>query len=842
MHSWIVIGLLVLKSSTWVHAEILPVSINPPSGLDPQDVPQMILITFDDAVNQPVYERINLIRGHNNPDGSPIAFTFFVSNNYTNYWQLHELHSHGHEIAIHTVTHSTGSGTNYERWIEEMVACREAISRLAGIPLEQLRGFRAPYLGVNSHMYHALSDLGFDYDCSVPDVPGQMLSQDESSFIWPYTLHDGIQQLVWSGTGPTNPLPDLFKVPMWNLVEPDGSRLHNMDPTGTREELVALFKHNLLSRYNGNRAPMGIWLHASPFLNTNENVAAMNEFLEWALEIPDVWVVGVGNAVDWMKNPVASATVLAESSLTNAIYETIPDAEAFQVNFAFGPVRAITQPLAYPDYHTVFLEQMEVPDVVVEFVPTSIWGASFQAELHVTHNHPVPFSNWQIILDLGDAELTGAWNGAVYRQLDDGTYLLGPSSSGSNIPQGQTTVATMGITGSPDDLISISGSFYTAGYVDPVLSVESTADPNTLRLTWNKTSSIYDLEVAANSDGPWSLQQTIYGKEYVEVERPNGDAFFRLRDNQQSLSEPLLLSGQPLLLSLSVEYDDRGTVQADPLREEYLLDEAVTITATAAEGYAFVAWSGDASGNENPLTVSMNAPLAIQAIFEPLVHQVTFDAGELGTHAGGGPLIQHITHGGTVELPIIVPAPGWLFDGWDEVAETITSASTFTAEFIPDHNDDDDDGLSNYEEIVLYGTDPHNPDTSGDGILDGEAIAGGLNPLTDHRNIIAFIADEPERFGIVAEDANNIRQQGINDVLENPAAFGLHSEASIMDLNLGGLMLRRGAQGFELEFQLEMSTDLINWHPVETITRQLAPAGEKVFLRVRARSAPDENP
>ena len=129
----------------WVALGIVPVSTTPPGGVDPQNVPQMILVTFDDAVNPDVYERINLIRGHTNPDGSPVAFTFFVSNHYTNYWQLHELHSDGHEIAVHTVTHSTGTGTTYERWVEEMVACREAISRLAGIPLDQLRGFRAPY-------------------------------------------------------------------------------------------------------------------------------------------------------------------------------------------------------------------------------------------------------------------------------------------------------------------------------------------------------------------------------------------------------------------------------------------------------------------------------------------------------------------------------------------------------------------------------------------------------------------------------------------------------------------------------------------------------------------------
>lgn len=43
--------------------------------------------------------------------------------------------------------------------------------------------------------------------------------------------------------------------------------------------------------------------------------------------------------------------------------------------------------------------------------------------------------------------------------------------------------------------------------------------------------------------------------------------------------------------------------------------------------------------------------------------------------------------------------------------------------------DSDDDGLSNYNE-ELQGTDPDNPDTDGDGLLDGFEVRFGLNPLS----------------------------------------------------------------------------------------------------------------
>ncbi len=43
--------------------------------------------------------------------------------------------------------------------------------------------------------------------------------------------------------------------------------------------------------------------------------------------------------------------------------------------------------------------------------------------------------------------------------------------------------------------------------------------------------------------------------------------------------------------------------------------------------------------------------------------------------------------------------------------------------------DSDNDGLSDYDEINKYGTDPNNPDTDGDGLSDGQEIKLGKNPM-----------------------------------------------------------------------------------------------------------------
>ncbi|PIR13331.1 hypothetical protein COV49_02600 [Candidatus Falkowbacteria bacterium CG11_big_fil_rev_8_21_14_0_20_39_10] len=45
-----------------------------------------------------------------------------------------------------------------------------------------------------------------------------------------------------------------------------------------------------------------------------------------------------------------------------------------------------------------------------------------------------------------------------------------------------------------------------------------------------------------------------------------------------------------------------------------------------------------------------------------------------------------------------------------------------------DLRDSDEDGLSDYEEAMVYNTDPLNPDTDGDGHKDGDEVKNGYNP------------------------------------------------------------------------------------------------------------------
>lgn len=60
-----------------------------------------------------------------------------------------------------------------------------------------------------------------------------------------------------------------------------------------------------------------------------------------------------------------------------------------------------------------------------------------------------------------------------------------------------------------------------------------------------------------------------------------------------------------------------GTAAIDPPSSNgYQAGTEVTIVATAAEGYEFSGWEGDASGSESTVTMAVNSPRAMTARFE----------------------------------------------------------------------------------------------------------------------------------------------------------------------------------------------------------------------------------
>jgi hypothetical protein len=136
---------------------------------------------------------------------------------------------------------------------------------------------------------------------------------------------------------------------------------------------------------------------------------------------------------------------------------------------------------------------------------------------------------------------------------------------------------------------------------------------------------------------------------------------------------------------------------------------------------------------------------------------------------GGGSVneIGIVEENSTVEL-IATPYPGWIFREWtsDSISTTnpyilkVTSNVTFTATFAQDSADDDGDGLTNYQEQVVYKTNSSNPDTDGDGLNDNIEISLNSSPTHDDSTIINYMRSEGNA-------------SGVSFVLSNLDVFGL---------------------------------------------------------------------
>lgn len=105
------------------------------------------------------------------------------------------------------------------------------------------------------------------------------------------------------------------------------------------------------------------------------------------------------------------------------------------------------------------------------------------------------------------------------------------------------------------------------------------------------------------------------------------------------------------------------------------------------------------------------------------------------------------------------PDLGYVFSAWvDEAGSsypyanpaslTVVRDQTVVAVFSEDLSDADEDGLSLYDEVITYGSDPERGDTSGDGLLDGLLVSMGLNPTVNYSNVVAAVQSSPESFGV----------------------------------------------------------------------------------------------
>ena len=128
------------------------------------------------------------------------------------------------------------------------------------------------------------------------------------------------------------------------------------------------------------------------------------------------------------------------------------------------------------------------------------------------------------------------------------------------------------------------------------------------------------------------------------------------------------------------------------------------------------------------------------------------------------------------------------------------------------------------------------------GIATKADLSGAISDATTQA--IAQVQASPNDYNLFSStqyQANRITgvAEGKAEVTSNPTAYSLFTESSIMDMNLGGVMLKKGsnANALDLELTIEAKDNLKNdgWQVAERITRSVSMAGaQQKFLRVRA--------
>ena len=285
-----------------------------PGGLKPEDIPQFILITHDDAVNAFSNKAVtNVINRFTNPNGCNVPATWFTLQAGSDCNIVKSLWERNSEIALHTVNHKAlvpNFSGGEQALKDEMFGVRDWLVNSCGIPKKDIVGFRSPYLVHNAETRSALSSEGMLYDSSMIQnfSPYSETETKPGERVWPFTMDAGIPiDCNWNFpngrcNGTEERYKGLWEVPLWELQNAAADHLFTMDPEG---DVFALYKENFDMNYKNNRAPFGIFLHSPWF--TDRNTDALINFMNYAMKLPDVWAITTRQLIEWMKNPVPAS-------------------------------------------------------------------------------------------------------------------------------------------------------------------------------------------------------------------------------------------------------------------------------------------------------------------------------------------------------------------------------------------------------------------------------------------------------------------------------------------------------------------------------------------------------
>ncbi|WP_081216020.1 hypothetical protein [Pseudoalteromonas luteoviolacea] len=348
-----------IQTTKYDYSDNQPWSQMPPAQLRPVQVPLFISIGFDDNGSKEGMDwitnftrQLQNAKGTNNAatfDGAPVRFSFYHTPSYIesiandpvgikHAWR--DAWLDGHEVGNHTWSHRDGgpdtNNFSEQEWAEELNITQNWLSKPfdpneintgandaagPGVPVNEIIGFRTPYLNHNNALFSALVKGNFVYDTSIEEGWGNQYNGTNNP--WPYTMNNGTPTKR-VGKPDVGSFPGLWQLPSNVFEKPLGGKMVAFDTNMwvgsamSKDEVLEILKHNLHLRLAGNRSPLLYGAHANIYASEYdqggrattfiERQQAIEEFIQYALNLkvngqPVVRIVPFKDIVEWMRNP-----------------------------------------------------------------------------------------------------------------------------------------------------------------------------------------------------------------------------------------------------------------------------------------------------------------------------------------------------------------------------------------------------------------------------------------------------------------------------------------------------------------------------------------------------------
>lgn len=190
------------------------------------------------------------------------------------------------------------------------------------------------------------------------------------------------------------------------------------------------------------------------------------------------------------------------------------------------------------------------------------------------------------------------------------------------------------------------------------------------------TTSGSGMLTAAPSPGPYASNSvvtvTALENSAWRFDHWSGDAGGSVNPLNVTMDRPKLVQAVFVqLLPVSARTLGGGSVTVTPAQASYASNSLVSVSATASNGWTFLHWSGDASGTNNPLILTVNAPKSVAAVFGTTVGTSVIGSGVIELNA------TNPVPYGTVVRATAIPSNGSYFAQWGSALTGTNSPAEF---------------------------------------------------------------------------------------------------------------------------------------------------------------------